>query len=78
MDQFLTLPVPDDFYVTNKFREFAQDILNNFDEPTGDSPLVVLLAETIYNLEADYRIRLNKLEERLKAAGITLPPAEDD
>jgi hypothetical protein len=73
MSQFLKLPVPDDFYVTNKFREFAQQILSG-DEDPGDTPLVELLAEAVFNLESDYRLKLANLEQRIADAGVQLPP----
>lgn len=77
MNEFLSLPVPEDYYVTNKFREFAQETLNN-GGPSGDSPLVELLAQAVFNLETDYRNKLAELEARIRDAGVPLAPRTPD
>ncbi len=83
MEDFLRIPVPeDDFSVTNKMRELARETVSNFDEEPGDSPLVGLLAGSVYTLENEVvklRKRVLDLEQRIKDAGVSLgPPSEDD
>jgi hypothetical protein len=82
MQDFVDVPVPeDDFYVTNKMREFAREILSDFDGEPGDSPLVGLLAESIFNLETEVvklRKRVADLEQRITDAGVKLRPPSDD
>jgi hypothetical protein len=81
MQDFLGMPVPDDFYVTNNMREHAREILSDFDEEPGDGPLVGLLVQGIFNLEAEV-VKLRKtvadLERRITEAGVRLGPPADD
>lgn len=69
----------DDFYVTYKMKEEGHEILSNFDEDPGDSPLIGLLAQTIFSLEGQL-ITLRKyvidLERRLDTAGVPLSPSD--